>query len=141
MAKPRKRIRELLIGSLVVVSSFGLGWWAYERDRVKNLHVNFNFAQPFTASTRYEPLFIQSASGTAGHVAGDRLDILVEVDGVNEPLILDAVLTRQTKANLFLVVPPGGRSLVEYAEESGMRLKFRPTVTTTEPIKFERIAE
>ena len=72
---------------------------------------------------------------------GDRIDIFVQLDGSLEPLIIDAVVTDQRKPNFGMLLPNGGYTLFDYARDNGLRLIYRHSIATTDPITLKHRPE
>jgi len=132
-----KLIREALIVTGMVACSFFAGWWSYGQDFANSRRVDFDFTKPYLVPRSREPISTTPTPDTASFAVGDRIDIFVQRDDAVEPLIVDAVVTHQTKANFGMLLPYGGRDLLDYARDNGIRLIYRHSIATTDPITLE----
>lgn len=130
----RLLLRNAVIGSALMAASFGGGWLAFGWHHDSRSRVRFDFSKPYVIPRGYEPLTIQPTLDTEAFAIGDRIDILVSVDGVPKPLILDAVVTKKAKHYIGLIAPLGGRGLLMHARESGLQLHYRSTVVAADPL-------
>ncbi|GAA4462059.1 hypothetical protein GCM10023156_45480 [Novipirellula rosea] len=134
MAQARRFIRDIAIAACMVGVSFEAGWWAFAHSFADSRQVAFDFTRPYFIPHSHEAIGRTPTADTSSFSAGDRIDIFVQIDGKYEPLILDAVVTSQTKTNFGMLVPYGGRDLLAYARESGWRPIFRLSIAPTDPI-------
>src|SRR3990167_3393163 len=109
MAKRQRFFRDAIIGGTMIGASFGCGWLAFGKYHVNSRHVGFDFTQRYVIPTGHESIGLRPTAETAPFLVGDRIDILVLVDGIAEPLILDAIVTNKTTQNFGLLLPQGGR--------------------------------
>jgi hypothetical protein len=56
-------------------------------------------------------------------------------------LILDAVVTHQTKTDFGMLLPYGGRDLLRHASDNGMCLIFRHSIAPSDPVAIAPAAE
>jgi hypothetical protein len=131
-------IRDGAIVAGMVACSFLAGWWAYGHDFSKSRHIAFDFSKPYLIPRDRESIGIKATPDTASFGVGDRIDIFVQLDDSLEPLIVDAVVTHQQKTSFGMLLPYGGRDLLAYARENGLRLVYRFSNATTDPINLEQ---
>lgn len=138
MAGTRSLVRDVITAIALVGGSFFGGWLTFGRQHSHSRHVRFDFSKPFALpSSRSERILVHATPQTEAFAIGDRIDILVLIDGALQPLILDAVVTTNTKQIVELLLPAGGGALVSHARESGLQLRYRPTVATSPPVSIE----
>ncbi len=133
-----KLVRDGAIVTVMVGCSFIAGWWAYGRDFANSRRINFDFSKPYVIPRDREAIGTAPTPDTAPFLVGDRIDIFVQLDDSLEPLILDAVVTHQRKTNFGMLLPYGGRDLLAYARDNGLRLIYRLSNATTDPIALKQ---
>ncbi|MCR9211541.1 MAG: hypothetical protein NXI28_25230 [bacterium] len=136
--KRLKLVRDGVIVTAMVGCSFIAGWYAYGRDFANSRRINFDFSKPFVIPRNRESIGTAPTPDTESFQVGDRIDIFVQVDDSLEPLIVDAVVTHQRKTNFGMLLPSGGRDLLAYARDSGLRLIYRLSNATTDPINLKQ---
>ena len=135
--KKWKAIRESVLAIGMVCCSFIAGWFAYGHDFANSRRIQFDFSQPYVVPTGHEPISTAQNPETASFLVGDRIDILVQIDDSFEPLILDAVVTDQTKTRFGMLLPHGGRELLGFARVNKLSLKFRISSAPIAPITIK----
>ena len=133
-----KLIREGAIVAGMVACSFIAGWWAYGQDFAKSRQIDFDFSKPYLIPRGHELIGMTPTPDTASFAVGDRIDIFVQLDDSLEPLIIDAVVTRQTKTSFGMLLPHGGRDVLDFARDNGLRLVYRLSNATSDPIALEQ---
>ena len=137
MGNRRQLLRDSLIVTGMVGLSFGGGWWAYGYSFANSRRITFDFSQPFIIPRTHESVGLTPRQETTSFLVGDRIDIFVQDGESIEPLILDAVVTGQTKTNFGMLLPYGGRVLLKHAMDSDLRLLFRLSNAPTAPVTLE----
>ncbi len=134
MTQSRRLLRDTAIAACMVGVSFGAGWWAFAHSFSDSRQVAFDFTRPYYIPHSHEAIGRTPTADTSSFSAGDRIDVFVQIEGEYEPLILDAVVTSQTKTNFGILVPYGGRDLLAYARDNGWKPIFRLSIAPTDPI-------
>ncbi len=134
MTKVSQSIRDCIFAACLVGGAFVGGWCAFVYSFASSRRVAFDSSRPHFIPHGCEAVVCTPAADTASISVGDRVDIFVEVDGKCEPLILDAVVTRQTKTSFGMLARYGGRNLLAYAKRNDWRLVIRPSIAFTDPI-------
>jgi hypothetical protein len=133
--------RQLLCDGLTVAGmvalSFGSGWWASKYTFANSRRLTFDFSKPFHIPRTHDQIFLGLSPETANFLVGDRVDILAQDGDSIKPLIIDAIVTHQTKMNTVIISPFGTQSLLAYAKDHGSRIVFRRSIAPTAPVSLE----
>jgi hypothetical protein len=127
-----------MLVTVLVSGSFVAGWWTQGQGFASSRRITFDFSKPYLIPPDRESIGTSPTPETVSFVAGDRVDIFVQMDGSLEPLIVDAVVTHQSKSNFGMLLPYGGRDLLAYARDNGLRLIYRLSNATTDPITLKQ---
>ncbi len=138
MGNSRHWLRDGLIVAAMVGLSFLAGWSAHKYDFANSRRINFDFSKPFIVPSGYEPIGTTPTPETASFIAGDRIDIFVDDGDTIEPLILDAIVTHQTKTNFGMLLPYGGHDLLGHARDNGLQLIYRYSVAPDDPVALKQ---
>jgi hypothetical protein len=129
------RFRFILHAGLNIASiaaAFGCGWLAYGYQHSETRRFPYSVAAPFMAPRGYSSIGLLPSHATACFTAGDRVDLLIVVDGKAEPLVLDALVTGNTNTNFGLLVRYQDDELIRYILQLGRTIVFRSSITPRE---------
>jgi hypothetical protein len=129
MSGQRTILRDVLIATLLIALSFGLGWLAFGQQYAATRRVSF--AIHWAPIELFEAFRLLRTPETAALSVGDRIDILVSRDGHVEPLLLDAIVYSQTTASFVILGPRGGRDMFAHANDQRLKVSFRTTVVVS----------
>ncbi|WP_182868401.1 hypothetical protein [Stieleria mannarensis] len=133
-----KVIRHGVVFSGMIACSFVAGWWAHGHNFAKSRRIDFDFSKPYLIPIDRESASIAVSPASASFRVGDRIDIFAQVDDSLEPLILDAIVTRQTKTSFGMLLPSGGSALLAYARGNGLRLVYRLSKAPSDPVSLKQ---
>lgn len=134
----RRNLRDGVVVVALLSLSFGAGWWGHQYHFANARRIDFDFSKPYFIPRGCESIGSRPTPATANFVTGDRIDIFCRDGVTTKPLILEAIVTSQTKWNFGILVPYGGRDLLHYANKNDLELTYRLTVAPPSDIPLKR---
>lgn len=117
----------------LIAIAFGCGWLAYGRHHAETRRLRVAVAESFVRPRGFDFVLLNPNPSPARFSAGDRVDVLIVVDGEPQPLIHDVLLTRNANTYAVLLVRPEHREIIDYLQQLGHEIAFRPTIVPAEP--------
>ena len=136
----QRLVRDALVVSGLVTLSYSAGWFAFSFGFSASRQIDFDFSKPYVEPSGYGTISMPSSPATSSLVTGERIDIFVERFGSIVPLVLDVVVTSQTKTKLGMLAPYGTRELLRHADDNNWRLIYRRSITFADPIAITQDA-
>ena len=141
VSKRGRIVRDCLIITVMVGTSYQAGRWSYGERLASSQSVDFDFRRPFRIPSGYESVGFKPIPETAHLRVGDRVDIFLQEGDEISPIIVDALVTDQSKRNFGLLVPLGGRTILSQAREYQLKLIYRPSIAPRGAIELEAYKE
>lgn len=132
MTSRRRFVLRAAFAIALIATAFGCGWLAYGHHHSETRAFGYTVAAPFRAPRGFKPIGLPFTPSTAHFSAGDRVDLLIVIDGKPEPLILDALVTGNTKPNFGLLVQYGDSEIFLHVRQLGHEIVFRPSIVPWE---------
>lgn len=96
--------------------------------------MSFDFSQTYVIPQSHESTVLKTTPATDPYLVGDRIDILIRNNKKFEPLLLDAVVTQNGKGLFGMLVPKGGKDLLEDALKWRLALVYRRSIAVGGPL-------
>ena len=137
-----KRLQTIGLQILLPLALLGLaytaGWHAYSLWPATTPRLAGKIASTFAIPRGYTVISIAPTSQTGSCLAGDRVDVLANLDGDLRPVVLDALVIDNNQF-LALLIPVEREYVFSWEAANRTELQFRKTVAPDSPRYEEQL--